>query len=194
MENTKWCPQCEDHRPVAEFYLSSRGDGLSSYCAMHHLEATRASYRRKRLEFIEAMGGKCEQCGFADDRALQVDHIAGNGRTARLVTGAATQRFYRAVLAHREDYALLCANCNQIKKFEQDETRGERVYPRRIPTERKKGIGKGNAPAQRAALERARTPEHQAAAGRAKKGKPNPKVAAARRGTKLVDGHWVRPD
>jgi hypothetical protein len=103
-------------------------------------------------------------------------------------------KFVEKVQADQKHYQLLCANCNWIKKHEQNETVGTRVYERAVPTERIKGVGKGNGPGQRAALARSRTSEAQAARARKKKGKPNPKVAEARRGTKLVDGHWVRPE
>jgi hypothetical protein len=97
------------------------------------------------------------------------------------------------VLANRSEYMPLCANCNQIKKHEQKETVGRRVYTRAVPTERKEGPGQGRSPSS-AAKNRARfTSEYQSRAAKAKKGIPNPKVAEARRGPKLVDGHWVRP-
>jgi hypothetical protein len=67
------------------------------------------------------MGGKCVHCGFDDERALQVDHIEGGGRA---------EDDYRAyvlrVWEHPEKYQLLCANCNWIKRDENEELYRER--------------------------------------------------------------------
>lgn len=74
---------------------------------------------RKRL--IESLGSKCIKCGFSDWRALQIDHIFGDGHIER------KQR--RSFDSHRQaakirrgfadgKYQLLCANCNWIKRHE----------------------------------------------------------------------------
>lgn len=153
---TKWCPRCGEDRPIAEFYVNKhRSDGLSSLCAMHQLRATKEYNRKARQEFIEAMGGICENpdcAGFPDWRVLQVDHINGDGSIERAAGEGRGTKFYAKVLANRAEYMLLCANCNQLKKFEQDETVGKRIYPRQTPTEKLKGIGKGHSKTGQAAL------------------------------------------
>jgi hypothetical protein len=193
-ESTKYCPRCKEARPVAEFYVNKgRPDGLSPLCVMHARLAGVESAQKKRREFLEAMGGQCERCGFADFRALVVDHIAGDGNLEE-VKNRASAGFYAKTLADRSRYALLCANCNIIKEVEQNETVGRRVYARQTPTEKLQGIGKGNSESGKAKARARLTSEHQAAAGRANKGQVRPAIAAARLGTKLVNGHWVRPD
>ena len=181
---------------MGEFYgNAARSDGLSPLCAVHHRERTQASARKQRAEFLEAMGGGCARCGFSDQRALQVDHVHGGGVQKRGMEHAAGgPRLYAFVLAHRDEFQILCANCNVIKRIEEKESVGARDYARVVPTERKRGEGYGNAPGTRAALVATRTSEHQAAAGRAKKGRPQPKVAAVRLGTRMIDGHWVRAE
>ena len=181
---------------MGEFYgNAARSDGLSPLCAVHHRERTQASARKQRAEFLEAMGGVCARCGFSDQRALQVDHVHGGGVQKRGTEHAAGgPRLYAFVLAHRDEFQILCANCNVLKRYEENEFVGARDYARVVPTERKRGVGYGNAPGTRAALVAARTSEHQAAAGRAKKGKPQPNVAAIRLGTMKIDGHWVRSE
>lgn len=73
---------------------------------------------------LEAFGNKCNKCGFADKRALQIDHVSGNGNKERKETiNVAT--FYRNVLKsfldNENKYQLLCANCNWIKRYENNE-------------------------------------------------------------------------
>lgn len=199
--DTKFCPKCATTKPISEYYNNrGRADGLSAYCRACQQEDGRISARRIRLELIELLGGKCTECDWSDPRALQVDHVNGGGSQERRNGITTTTRsFVARVLAHHEEYQLLCANHNVIKRFEDGENVGNRIYNRTVPIERKIGIGNGNAPAQRAALARARTPEHQVAAAKSKRGKPAPGVAEARRGTKLVTDpvtgkrHWARP-
>ncbi len=83
-------------------------------------------YERKiRRSAIEALGGKCARCGFSDKRALQIDHINGGGSKERKVLGF-SGRFHlhvlRSFVAKENRYQLLCANCNWIKRVENNET------------------------------------------------------------------------
>ena len=82
----------------------------------------------KRKKVLDFLGGKCVRCGFTDIRALQVDHIHGGGRTE-------IKKYNREYVLYllkqiesshddfRKKYQLLCANCNWIKKSENNEIR-----------------------------------------------------------------------
>lgn len=85
---------------------------------------TTAEYNQNyRRQVIILLGGKCVTCGFSDPRALQVDHVNGDGYGNRngSVGGWGAKILLRAV---REDlrcgtgrFQLLCANCNRIKQI-----------------------------------------------------------------------------
>lgn len=77
----------------------------------------------RRQELIAAMGGKCVRCGYSDWRALQVDHINGGGNIER--KSRTIWSFYKTLSTapDLEKYQLLCANCNQIKRYERNENR-----------------------------------------------------------------------
>lgn len=66
------------------------------------------------------------RCGFADVRALQIDHVLGGG-VREIRSGIGYHTYYLRVIesvALREGkYQLLCANCNWIKRAEQGEER-----------------------------------------------------------------------
>lgn len=81
---------------------------------------TQLAYRtRLRDSVIGILGNKCGQCGFADKRALHVDHINGGGNKERKEISS-VPKYYRtiieSVLSEENKYQLLCANCNMIKK------------------------------------------------------------------------------
>lgn len=74
---------------------------------------------RLREAVIAYLGGRCIRCGYADTRALEIDHVSGDGRSDPLRRDA--KGFHRAILAGRRDgrVQLLCANCNRLKRWEE---------------------------------------------------------------------------
>jgi hypothetical protein len=92
-------------------------------CTKCNSARVRMHRRRRRRELIEAFGGECVECGFDDERALQIDHLNGGGNQQRKGFSNASA-YYRYVLSHQEEFQLLCANCNQIKRIELKEHAG----------------------------------------------------------------------
>lgn len=88
-----------------------------------------ADKRAKRLEILMLLGRVCSKCGFSDPRALQVDHVNGDGATERKVTWGGTHRLLREIKQNPSRYQLLCANCNWIKRFENNEHGPKRRLP-----------------------------------------------------------------
>lgn len=77
--------------------------------------------RKRRLEVIEKFGSKCMICGFDDWRGLQIDHKESDGHEERK-KGLRGESFLVMLLETsmkelNKRYQLLCANCNQIKKY-----------------------------------------------------------------------------
>lgn len=82
--------------------------------------------RNLRKSVVEALGGKCVRCGFDDIRALQIDHVNGGGvKELRNKTykGSYHSNVLKSFLAKENKYQLLCANCNWIKRVENNEIR-----------------------------------------------------------------------
>lgn len=71
--------------------------------------------RRQLLEFL---GGKCVVCGFDDARALQIDHVKGDGYKDVKLSAKAKETKIRT---NPENYQILCANHNWIKRAENGE-------------------------------------------------------------------------
>lgn len=86
-----------------------------------------ALYMRERGKRVKAaafalLGNVCVKCGFADTRALQVDHKFGRQPGEKKNQGG--PNIYSRILTGKrgvEDLQLLCANCNAIKVWENDE-------------------------------------------------------------------------
>jgi hypothetical protein len=86
-------------------------------------EAMRVYALKKRLESLAIFGSKCKRCGFDDYRALEVDHIHGNGHADPV---AGYGRWIKLISLHKkhglewlsQHFQILCSNCHRIKTHE----------------------------------------------------------------------------
>lgn len=78
--------------------------------------------RRMRAAANAALGNVCCRCGFSDWRALEIDHVNNDGYLER-VNGKRKTRWQmlKEIVQHggQDRYQLLCANCHQIKSYEE---------------------------------------------------------------------------
>jgi predicted restriction endonuclease len=78
-------------------------------------ESARKRRRLLRSEVLLAYGHRCACCGETRAEFLAVDHINGGGAQHRKDLLAQGQEFYRWLKANsfpKEDFRLLCHNCN----------------------------------------------------------------------------------
>jgi hypothetical protein len=91
-----------------------------------------------RARLIMAAGGACICCGFSDPRALQFDHINGDGfadrKTSKKIANICTEeRYIEALERLGSELQLLCANCNWIKRVENKEyTTRNHLLPQKV--------------------------------------------------------------
>jgi len=110
----EWCKKNKDK--VRQY--------AKKYQEIHGFLPQRKYYYKIKSQIFEILGNKCSRCGFSDLRVLQIDHKFGKGNEDRKYKNA-SYKYYRLILeklkANSQDYQLLCANCNIIKKFEECE-------------------------------------------------------------------------
>ena|SRR3990167_3589144 len=104
----------------------------SEYASTHreiYRGYSKKHYAKSRIPLILSMGAECKNCRFNDIRALQIDHINGDGaserkeqRGSRLYTSM-FKLFKENSKEFAKRYQLLCANCNWIKRHEKNEFR-----------------------------------------------------------------------
>ena len=80
----------------------------------------RELFKRRVLTYYGNGKLACVRCGQDDLRALTLDHIKAIGRQKRRVTGI---NFYKQLEVSRfpEGFQTLCANCQMVKMFEENE-------------------------------------------------------------------------
>jgi len=88
-------------------------------CRYHYDEQLR--YNKRQLVFEILNQYECINCGFADERALQFDHINGDGK--KHPPGGLTRVlfFLKNPEYTRNNIQILCANCNWIKRHKNRE-------------------------------------------------------------------------
>ena len=105
----KVCPDCRKNLPIGEFLT---GRYTMTRCSLCRTKKTREGGKVGRLAAIQKLGGKCVKCGFADERALQFDHVNAADRKSQLHGS----QLYRAIVrGGKHGVQLLCANCHSIK-------------------------------------------------------------------------------
>lgn len=83
------------------------GVEMSKYVNKYHSDA------------LDILGSKCIKCGFTDKRALQIDHVNGGGtKQHRELGNWRVYKMIRDVPGFKDEFQILCANCNWIKKSE----------------------------------------------------------------------------
>lgn len=80
-------------------------------------------WQRLKGEAFAAVGSEvCVNCGFSDPRALQIDHVNGGGRQ-HMASFSSNKTYLRYVIDNPQEFQILCANCNWIKRHENGEFR-----------------------------------------------------------------------
>lgn len=94
------------------------------------VDRARVRYQKARQAVLAEWNCKCVRCGYDSDwRALELDHIHGDGYLGR---GTGSYKHWERLLKTsdlKEVFQLLCANCHKIKTYDNAEHR-----PRAIPT------------------------------------------------------------
>ena len=116
----KKCSKCLCLKSTQDFYKGNCSDGFDSYCKQCGKQTSLQYNRRLRMRAVEKLGSMCVECGIEDIRVLQIDHIHGGGSKEFKKIG--NRAVYRKIIAGEVgEFQLLCANCNWIKRFEQEE-------------------------------------------------------------------------
>jgi hypothetical protein len=101
-------------------YRANNEDSLKLYKQNYH----QVHYKSLKEKLLDILGSKCAKCAFDDARALQIDHISGGGSKHRVTPGTSGGSYYKSILNDPDiltKYQTLCANCNMVKRYENDE-------------------------------------------------------------------------
>lgn len=78
-----------------------------------------ASNWKRKFRLIESLGGQCVKCGFADYRALDINHIDPTAKRRPKGGSYTWPRRFSDWAANAGNLELLCANCHRLHTWEQ---------------------------------------------------------------------------
>jgi len=106
-----------------KLYEKRKGYYIEYYQSLREYKITQqlARYHNIRKNVVKFLGEKCVKCGNSDFRVLQVDHVNGGGGKERKANKNYSHQLENIVKKNKENYQLLCANCNIIKIYENGE-------------------------------------------------------------------------
>jgi len=127
----KQCNKCKAELPFSKFHKNKRyNDGLQKACKECCKKRDQQSYKNrknyyidKNIQYVERnrefvkrykqIFGKCVDCGIADWRVLQFDHLRDKkGNITELANNANSMSSLKSEIKKCE---IRCANCHQIK-------------------------------------------------------------------------------
>lgn len=121
--NKGLCLQCKEPR-VSKFYCQICLDKKAAYKKKnwianrdHYLHLAKNRSAIKRQLILDAYGNKCVCCGESEPEFLQLDHINNDGNKQRKDLGI--RYIYQWIIDRnfpKDNYQLLCANCNWSKR------------------------------------------------------------------------------
>lgn len=102
----------EKVREMKRAYVARNRDTINAYRRQY----VRDTLRQNRERALKMLGGKCRICGFADSRALEIDHMNGGGKSDRKARGP-RERYAAIAKGQTAGFQALCANCHTIKTY-----------------------------------------------------------------------------
>ncbi len=95
------------------------------------MEHKNTSRGKLHIKLIAILGGECSKCGTKDKRVLQIDHVNGGGRQ-EIIKFKDIRKLYSYYLNHpieaKQKLQVLCANDNWIKRYENNERGGKKMF------------------------------------------------------------------
>lgn len=106
----------KEHREYMKKYREENREQYRKY----QREYRRIYTQKQRKKLIILLGSKCVYCGCSDWQCLQIDHVNNDGYkefNSFKSTYFYYKRILEQILSGSKRYQLLCANCNQIKRY-----------------------------------------------------------------------------
>ena len=127
----KRCRKCQIIKPASKFCRSKRSrDGLASYCRKCVTELAKRWSVSLREQILAGYGAVCARCKETDKRVLEIDHMKDNGAEERRKFKRNYNKLHKSIIKRnfpKDEYQLLCKNCNWLKELERREAQVKAV-------------------------------------------------------------------
>jgi predicted HNH restriction endonuclease len=104
------CGKCKQERSESEFYSRGKRGGFTSYCKFCNTTDIRERAAKRKQEFVDYKGGKCELCGYDKNiAALDFHHVDPSIKESKL----SDFRSLAAARVELDKCILICSNCHR---------------------------------------------------------------------------------
>lgn len=112
----------EKIRAQRKALLAHEGSAARAWQTRNRAEISRraaARARARRLQVLNAYGGKCACCGVSNWQFLAIDHVNGGGERHRKSSRGYGDGLVLSIIRENypPTYRVLCHNCNQAKGY-----------------------------------------------------------------------------
>lgn len=98
----------EYHKKYWKIYYKKNKSRLDTNTSKRYYECL--------FKCLEYFGNKCKNCGITDKRVLQLDHVHGKRKKDSKLSNVNKLYIEISEGKYENEYQLLCANCNWIKR------------------------------------------------------------------------------
>ena len=115
-DSSKFCPRCDETKPLQDFYPKKSTGYVSCYCKKcTNLQSKERQWKFKK-RCLEYKGGKCTECGY--DRSIAALDFHHSDPDAKEF-GISQLRFhvFEAVKQELDKCVILCSNCHRELHF-----------------------------------------------------------------------------
>ena len=117
----KYCSDCDDIKPLSEFYCDNRGGFLYRCKKCHSIETEQRRQRETSIVLHIISNGRmtCKDCGEDDYDLLTIDHIYGGGGVERKNLGSPSLQYLASHLETMDlsKYEIICWNCQYKRRM-----------------------------------------------------------------------------
>jgi hypothetical protein len=117
MEGTKRCTDCNEHKPLSDFYKSkSHSFGVMCYCKPCFNKRAISRWIRRKTDAILYKGGQCQRCKLhLKDTHYAVFEFHHTFPSAKESDWSKLRlKSWTAIKKELDKCLLLCANCHRI--------------------------------------------------------------------------------
>lgn len=119
---TMVCSRCRQDKPESAFYYRKTEGRHHPYCTACHNEYTQERFKRRKVEAISYLGGRCADCGGEFHPSVFEFHHRDPG--AKDLTGNQIKRAsWEKVKRELDGCDLLCANRHRLRHW------GDQAWP-----------------------------------------------------------------
>lgn len=111
-KTVKFCPRCQQEKPIDDFYKRKNGKGIAPYCKTCSRDSSVERSSALKKQCVDYLGGKCVVCGYDKNLAALEFHHKNPKEKDFAITRKALCSF-ESIRLELDKCELLCCRCHR---------------------------------------------------------------------------------